>query len=272
MDFFSGGAGPKYQNPRSGFDAFANEMDKASKRYQGYVDTGDQSRNMWMDQNKRLIDNPNAVQDQVSAGYYESPYQKMIQDRVTKRLNFNSANTGMLGSGAANRSLMDELTSMTGQFQNDYINRGMDSYKLGISGLGDLSHMGLDALGSQDNLIEQGAAGRLKGFMGEMEANQRNAEAEAAAKNRGFGNLIGFAGGVAGGIMGGPGGAKIGSSIGSMVGGGGSSYNSIGNTLGSMFSRKPQMPNGYFQPQPGMKSQIPVPFSGEQYNTGSWSY
>ena len=114
LDMFGGGAGPKYQSNKGAFDKFAGEMDNLGKRYQGWVDTGNQARDMSWDQYQKLIQDPNFLQDMVSKGYSESPYQKMLLDRTQKRMNMNSANTGMLGSGAANRALQDEMLKMSG--------------------------------------------------------------------------------------------------------------------------------------------------------------
>src|SRR5579862_7021597 len=211
MDFFGGGGGAKYISNKPAFDQFSQSMQGAANRYNPIIDTGNQARNMSFDQYQRLINNPNAVQDQVASGFYKSPYQKYMQDQVAKRMNYNSANTGMLGSGAANRALQDELTKMTGQFENNYIDRGMQSYGQGLQGLGGLTQLGFQAMGAQDPLLEQAYAGTLKGNMSENETNQRNAMMEAQNRNSGLGNLIGLAGGLAGAYFGGPMGASMGS-------------------------------------------------------------
>jgi len=244
LDFFGGGKPPQYVSNKGAFDQFSQQMKDAANRYNPIIDTGNQARGMSFDQYQRLVNDPNAVQNQVASGFYESPYQKYMQDMVAKRMNYNSANTGMLGSGAANRALQDELTKMTGQFQNEYINRGMQSYGQGLTGLGGLTDLGFKALSAQDPLLEQGAAGTLKGLMSENETNQRNAEANYAARNRGIGNLIGFGGSMLSNIFGGGG---IGSGIGSMV----------GNGISSLFGGGGNNQGGY---------------SPSNYNSGSWSY
>lgn len=163
------------------FDKYSNDMRDAAGRYQGYVDTGNQARGIAYDQYGRLINDPNSLQDQIAGGYNQSPYQKMLLDQVMKRMNYNSANTGMLGSGAANRALMGELNTMTGQFQNDYITRGMQTYGMGLQGMGNLTQLGFNALGAQDPFYEQAAAGNLQG---ELSKN--------AARNKFFGGIAGI--------------------------------------------------------------------------------
>lgn len=172
------------------FDDFANQMRDRSNQYNPIVDAGNRARGVNQGQYDQLINNPNFIQDKVSSGFYESPYQRMMQDMVQRRMNYNSANTNMLGSGAANRAMQNELTSMTGQFQNDYINRGLASYGMGISGNQGLMEQGMQGMGAQDNLLDQAAGAQLKG---QQSANQ-------APRNM-WGTIIGGLGGAASGFM-----------------------------------------------------------------------
>jgi outer membrane lipoprotein SlyB len=111
--------------------------------------------------------------------------------------------------------------------------------------LGGLTELGFKGLGAQDPLLEQGYAGQLKGAMSENETNQRNAEMEAATRNRGIGNLIGLGTGLLGNFMGG----GMGGGLGSMIGKG----------IGSLFGG-----SGGGTSQGG--------YSPSNYNSGSWSY
>jgi len=277
LDFFGGGTPPKYISNKGAFDQYGTDMDQYAQRYGGYVDAGNRARDLSMDQYTKLIQNPNFLQDMISQGFNTSPYQSYIMDQTQKRMNTNAANTGMLGSGAANRALSGEINNMTGQFMNDYVNRGMSSYGQGLSGLQGMTQLGFNALGSQDSLLEQGAAARLKGQMSDNETQQMNDEAEYNARNRGLGNLLGLAGTAAGFMFGGPMGASIGGSIGSSLGGGGGGAGGGGSSgMSSMFS---SMFGGGGGVRPGLQyaqngaGQLPVPFSGGgTYNIGNWSY
>jgi hypothetical protein len=228
MDSMFGGGESSVDNSGA-FADFSRQMRERMPVYDPWINTGSQSRDRLFDEYGRLTRDPNAVQDQVAAGFYESPYQKYMQDMVTKRMNYNATNTGMLGSGAAQRALMDELTKMTGQFENDYINRGMNSYGMGVQGYQGLTDLGFKALGEQTNLFEQAAAGDLQGQM------SRNAYDAAQEANEGnfWGNLIGTGGGaVIGGLFGGPAGAVSGASMGrSLFGGGGNAGGGQGLNL-----------------------------------------
>lgn len=270
LDFFGGGTPPKYISNRGAFDQFGNEMDQAATRYGGYVDSGNQARNLSMDEYTKLIQNPNFLQDMISKGFSESPYQNYITDQTQKRMNMNAANTGMLGSGAANRALSGEINNMTGQFMNDYINRGINSYGQGLSGLQGMTQLGFNALGSQDSLMEQAAAARLKGTMSDNETNQMNAQAEYDARNRGLGNLMG----LAGSILGGPIGSKVGGWLSGSSGGSSGGGSGGGGFFSSIFGG-----GGGGGVRPGLQysqqnaGQFPTPFSGGgTYNIGNWSY
>lgn len=253
LDFFGGGTPPKYVSNKGAFDQFGHEMDQMAGRYNGYVDAGNRARDLSMDQYSKLISNPNFLQDMISRGFSESPYQQYVTDTTQKRMNMNAANTGMLGSGAANRALSNEINTQTGQFMDNYINRGMSSYGQGLSGLSGVSQMGLGALGSQDSLMEQGAAARMKGLVNENQTNQMNEEAAYNARNRGIGNLLGLAGSIGGAFLGGPMGASIGSSIGNAFAGGSGGGGGMAAAMGG--------------------GQLPTPFSGGgTYSIGNWSY
>lgn len=209
------------------YNQYAGDMNKIGQKYDPWINAGAGARDMNLDQYKQLINDPNFLQDKVTRGFQESPYQNELMDRVTKRMNFNSANTGMLGSGSANRALQDELEHMSGQFLNDYIGRGMNSYNRGLQGNDMWGQMGQKALDSQSSFAEQEAAARMKGMMSEQEGNSND-----------WGDILGGIGGaVAGGIFGGPGGAAMGSKMGSSIFGNGGGQGGQGQGGGGMFGK-----------------------------------
>lgn len=208
----------------SAFGDYAKFMGDKANRYNPIIDTGNRARDMNEAEYRRNTQNPNEIQDKVAGGFNYSPYQKFMLDNVTDRMNYNATNTGMLGTTAANRSLMDDLLKMTGQFEDTYINRGMASYNTGLEGNKFLADMGFRGLGAQDALYEQQAAAQLKEAMAKKEA-----------ESSGWGDLIGTVGGaVAGGLFGGPGGAAMGSSIGKSLFGSGGGGGGGGNFLSSI--------------------------------------
>jgi len=220
FDSIFGGNTPHVPDTSKDFYDYSDFMGGKADRYNPWIDAGSRARDMNEGQYARLINNPNAVQDQIAAGFQYSPYQKFMLDQTTDRMNYNAANTGMLGTTQANQSLMDDLLKMTGQFQDTYIDRGMNSYNRGLQGNEFLEQQGMQGMGAQDNLFEQQGAARLKGDLARQQAAYQNSVIDQQNNNSMWGNILGLAGGVAGNIFGGPLGGKIGSSIGSWFGGG----------------------------------------------------
>jgi hypothetical protein len=219
MGIFGGGDG----DYSGAFNNYAAFMGDKANRYNPIIDMGNRARDMNEAEYRRNIQNPNEIQDKVAAGFNYSPYQKFELDNITDRMNYNATNTGMLGTTAANRSLMDDLLKMTSQFQDTYINRGMNSYNTGLEGNKYLTDLGFRGMGAQDALYEQQAAAQLKAEMAEKEA-----------ESSGWGDILGGVGGaIAGGLFG-PGGASMGSKIGSSLFGTGK--NGGGNFLSNIFS------------------------------------
>lgn len=210
LGFFDQDKTNPYTSNKEAFDKYAKAMEAEKAKYNGYVNRGDQAGQSAYNAYQRDLANPNAIQDQISSGYSESPYAKYINDLATKRLNYNSANTGMLGSGTANRALMEELTKNIGQFQSEYVNRGLGVYGQALGGLNGMQEIGLRAGGAQDALAQEAAGGYLKGAMGENETDDRNRAALAARAAGLKGNIMGAVGAIAGTYFGGPEGGKAG--------------------------------------------------------------
>jgi hypothetical protein len=242
MGFFDsifGGGGQSIPDNSAAFAQFANQMRQNAGSYDPWINTGNQARDLEFGQFQNLINNPNALQDKIASGFNTSPYQNQILDRVGKMMNFNAANTGFLGSGAGNVALQDELTKNTGQFLNDYVNRGMSSYGQGLSGLDSLTRLGMNALGSKNDMLQQADAGDLQGA---LSRNAYNAY-QNANSGSGLSNLIGMGIGIAGNAMM-PGMGSFASSLFSgMSGGGGGGGSPLG--LNGIFS--PNSMGGYTQ-------------------------
>lgn len=218
LGFFDKDKSNPYTSNKGAFDKYAAEMDAASKRWDPWMERGNMAGQEGYDAYHRDLNDPNYMQDKIASGFAMSPYQQYMQDQVTKRLNYNSANTGMMGSGAAQRALMEELTKNTGQFQNEYINRGLGLYSQALGGMNAIANQGIEAGGHQDQLIQEAAGGRLKGEMGENETNDRNQAALSAREAGMKGAILGAAGTVVGTYFGGPTGGQVGGQMGTAMG------------------------------------------------------
>lgn len=243
FDSLFGGGSPEVPDTSQDFYNYSKFMGGKADRYNPWIDAGSRARDMNSAQYSRLINDPNAVQDQVASGFQYSPYQKFMLDNTTQRMNYNSANTGMLGTTQANQSLMDDLLNMTGKFEDTYIDRGMNSYNRGLQGNEFLQQQAQQGMGAQDNLYEQQGAAQLKGDIAKQQAAYQNEVLDQQNSNNMWGNILGIAGGVAGNVFGGPMGGQIGSSIGRSIGGGGGGGNSFSPGVNAAW--QPNSAGGY---------------------------
>lgn len=218
LGFFDKDKTNPYTSNKEAFDQYAKKMEDERQKYNGYFDRGNKAGEAAYNAYSRDVADPNAIQNQIAAGYKESPYAKYINDLVTKRLNYNSANTGMMGSGAANRALMEELTKNTGQFESEYVNRGLGVYGQGLGGLDKLQDFGLKAGEESDSLLQESAGGYLKGAMGENETSDRNRAAMAARDSALKGEVAGAFGAILGTYFGGAKGGQAGAAGGKAFG------------------------------------------------------
>lgn len=155
MSFFSGLFGDQsdaYNNYAQQMQQLQQQMQALSQPYNFYSDIGKQGTQKYYDAASSLMQNPNALQDSIAKGYTESPYQSELLKRTTSYMNQNAANTGMLGAGRADQALQDNLLAMSGQFMNDYIDRGMKTYGEGFNAIGQFPQYGMRALDSQTDI------------------------------------------------------------------------------------------------------------------------
>lgn len=226
MGFFGGGGGGFVSNlfgangdPISGFGQ--NESQLAAM-YNPWSQKGLDANNFLYTQDQNNMQNPNALQNQIASGWQTSPYQQNLMNMTTQRMNANAANTGMLGSPSSQNYLNSQLNDMTGQFQNDYVNRGMQTYGMGQQNMNQIADRGLNALNSQTGLSEQSAIAQMK-------AQQQN--------NMLLPNMIGTAAGIGMGMYGaGMFGGGMGGDSGAMQSYGNGSFKDPGSGLNEDFS------------------------------------
>lgn len=152
---FSGGG------PSRAYENASNQFFNQAGRYNPWIKRGNMAGDMLYDEYASIMDNPNFRQDQIAAGFQMSPYQQKLLSEVTNRANMNAANSGMSLSPAALKALSENINAQTGQFQNDYVNRGLQTYGMGLQGLQGQQGIGLQALGDSSNLVSQGIGANL---------------------------------------------------------------------------------------------------------------
>lgn len=176
----------------SAADELRKKFEEYAGEYNPYIERGHQAGNQYLDQSQWMIQNPNALQDMIAQGYQASPYQNLLLDMTRKQMNANSANTGMIRSPVAQQALNDRMNEMTGQFMNDYISRGMNTYGLGYGGLNTLNQMGMQGQNARSNLLSQAVNGYVNNTLAGKE-NFINGIIEAMG---GMGSYFGSKGGT----------------------------------------------------------------------------
>ncbi len=187
--------GGMFGDNSGGYGDYASAMREIAKRYDPYINRGNEAGDYLMGENQRLMENPNFVQDRIAGGWEASPYQRLLQGDVTSQMNMNAANNGMISSPLAQRSLNDRINGMTGQFMNDYVNRGMSSYGMGHQSMGDAQKLGLEGINQAGHYMGQGAGADLQGGI---------------SRNSMWGNIAGL--GASAGLAAATGGASLGMS------------------------------------------------------------
>lgn len=175
----------------------ANPSDEANKYlnqipgtitpyYQPYIDTGLNAMNTVNTQYGNLINNPTGTMNQIGAGYQQSPGYQWQVDQATQASNRAAAASGMLGSPAQQQQLSQNIMGMANQDYYNYVDRGMNSYNTGLTGMQGLNQMGYGA----SNELAQSLANTLMtqaslGYAGQANQNQQQGGA--------WGDLLGGA-------------------------------------------------------------------------------
>jgi len=155
------------------YDDAYNAFNQQAQRYNPWIERGNRASDLAFQQYQQNAQNPTFQQDAIARHWQQSPFQTQLSDALTKRMNMNAANSGMIMSPVAQDALNKQLNTQTGQFQQDYVNQGLDQYNKSLGGLSQIGQSGLTALDSQGNLITQGIGARLGGSISHNNAINR---------------------------------------------------------------------------------------------------
>ncbi len=112
---------------------------------------------------------PAAMQNQLAASFTNSPYQNQILSNTANQMNTNAAQTGMLGSTAQDAALQNSMAGQENQFQQQYIDRGMQQGDMGeqqLNRLGmTLGGQGFRAFNTAQQLQAQGDMAQMQAAM-----------------------------------------------------------------------------------------------------------
>ncbi len=149
-------------NERKSYRNYANNLSNLSQSYNPYMQAGQNAVGQYSSIAGNMARHPANLINQLSSGYENSPYQNTMLKNIAGAMNYNSATTGMLGSTSANAHLQEALAGQQNQFMQNYIRQGMQQQYMGLSGLSDLSHSGLNATGDSNLLQTHAAENRAK--------------------------------------------------------------------------------------------------------------
>lgn len=152
------------------FNPYAQNMFGLAQSYNPYMNLGMQNMNAVSGEAQNMVNNPAAEQNMLASQYYASPYQQRLMQNTTNMLNANAANTGMLGSQAAQKNLGNNLMDMSGQFQQQYVDTGLNQFNKGMGYQMGLGNMGLQALQGRNELMGQGYGAQLQGARSQDQA------------------------------------------------------------------------------------------------------
>ena len=208
MGFFS----DLFGDDSKAYNKYKDELAGLAQSYNPYVQGGKQMFGDLMKQGQWMTSSPWALEDEMQKHYQQSPGFQYAQNQIQQRMNNQAAASGMLGSGAEQKSLQDALTGHLQQDMGQYVDRGINTYNQGLGTEGNLNNMGFNALGAQNQLM-QGSYGA--GLQGDI--SHRNAMSHMLGFGLNLGKDFLFGGqGSLGDAMGGMGNA-VGSWIGSLL-------------------------------------------------------
>lgn len=164
-----------YNDPVDAANKYYDQIpDTLKQYYQPYVDQGLESMGLYNDQLAQLLKDPTFMMNQIGAGYKQSPgYQKNVQDATQGAMNVSAA-SGQAGSPQAQMALANQISQMSAQDYNNYVNQGLRQYNTGLQGEQYMTGLGYNAsssladnlasmLMSQANMAYSGAQGQNAG-------------------------------------------------------------------------------------------------------------
>lgn len=142
---------------KGAYGQYGDALSDLAKKYDPYVEAGTGALSGYGNLAQQLAQDPTKSIDQIMGHYSESPYQEQMQKNLARMMNYNAAQTGMLGSTTSQEQLQNALAGQENQFMQQYLQNALGLQSAGMGGLSDISHMGLSGLGGQTALGEQSA-------------------------------------------------------------------------------------------------------------------
>lgn len=155
---------------------YGQTLNQVGQQFNPYIQQGFGAQQQMQGLGKQAMADPAHEQNLLAQGFQSSPSQQQIMQNTRNQMNMNAAQTGMLGSTAQNASMQNQMAGLQNQFQQQYIDRGMNQYNIGQQNLQNLgmmqSQQGFGATRSQAELTSQAALARMQA--GEMPSTSHN--------------------------------------------------------------------------------------------------
>lgn len=168
------------------YDSQIQEMGKMEGRYDPYMNTGQDALKNYFSGLMGMANNPVGEYNDIMSQYQESPYYQYQRDEGINAANKAAAAGGYLGTPQEQLAIADRVGRMSSQDMGQYYQNIMQPKQFGLSGLGQLSNMGLQSLNG------------YQGYLGDM-AGLRGAQSQWGNENSG--STLGGIGNLAQGAM-----------------------------------------------------------------------
>lgn len=199
-----------FMHPEEGYNKAQGQLDNYYNQAQGFqkpiADQGQQAFNPLFGAMQNLL-NPQALQDQWTQSYSESPAAKQAQGLATQQGLDAASSMGLMGSTPALQAIQGGASQIALNDRQNYLDNLMQKYMAG-AGIG-------------QNIYQTGANAASNMSQNAMNMGQNSAQTAYNKESAGgdlFGKLLGGAAGLAGSALGGPLGGVLGTALGNKLG------------------------------------------------------
>lgn len=131
---------PYIHGGREDYDRLRRETGERGDYYNRFGNAGDYMYN-------HINQSPNSYYDEIMGGYSESPEAKYLTDQANRAATFGASASGMMGSGAFQRSLQENAARIASNDRQRYFNN--------VMGVGDTQFRNLENLQNQEARNQQ---------------------------------------------------------------------------------------------------------------------
>lgn len=143
-----------WKDPTKGASQIMNQIpEKLAPFYQQYQQAGAQALPQLQGQFSQLAMNPGQRMNEIGQSFQQSPgYDFALRQALNASRN-QSAARGMSGSPSSDYEAMETATGLANQEYGNWLDRAMQGYNTGLSGLGGINQMGYGANNEMANAI-----------------------------------------------------------------------------------------------------------------------